>query len=122
MSNPPAIAELADKRDDLDVTQATVAKHLADAGCFDVAASTLSGRLSKWERGDTDASADAREALAEALDTIAAEQNHSYPDCAQCGYTPELEVEWADGDPYCIVCYEGGKVPGVDRIERGDME
>lgn len=99
-----SIADLASRRDELDVSLGEVAAHLADY--HSLAESTLSTRLSEWERGETTPTDEDLAALTEALDEIEEEQNFTYPECSnpECSYTPQLDIDYVDGEPYCIVC------------------
>lgn len=94
--------DLAEKRDELDVTLSTVASYLTDH--HSLAESTLSTRLSEWERGDTIPSDDDISALSSALDEIEEEQNFEYDECVVCGRTPQLDIDYIDGEPHCIIC------------------
>jgi transcriptional regulator with XRE-family HTH domain len=96
------IDTLKDQRDELDISLGDTADALADH--HDLAASTLSTYLSEWERGDRDPTEEDLAALETTLDEIEAEQNFEYPPCTGCGRTPQLDIVYIDGDPYCLVC------------------
>ena len=99
------IDDLADKRAELDVTLGDVASHLSNH--HDLAESTLSTRLSEWERGDRDPTDEDLDALAASLEEIEAEQNFEPPECSnpECGTDSDFpRVETPDG-PLCQVCY-----------------
>lgn len=99
-TDTPSPSDLADKRDELDVTLTDVAEHLTDHPNYDLAQSTLSSRVGEWERGDREATTEDRAALAEALDEIEAEQNYTPPPCKECGRTPSAPTE----DGICQIC------------------
>ena len=113
-TDTPSPADLQDRRDELDVTLTEVASHLTDHPEFDLAESTLSSRVGEWERGDREASEGDLAALDEVLDEIEAEQNFSYPECTGCPYTPQLDIDYVDGDPYCIICTYEDPDQGAD--------
>lgn len=106
-----SIDDLADKRQELDLSLADVAARLADH--HDLAESTLSARVSEWERGDRELTDEDLDALTTTLDEIEEEQNFRYPRCSRCPYVPQIEIKYHEDDPLCLVCYDYLEVTGA---------
>ena len=43
----------------------------------------------------------------------------SFTRCTLCG---DIDVQWSDDDPQCLNCYDTGKVPEVDHLQRFYLE
>lgn len=125
-SSPPTMQELRERRSELDVSLKGIGKELATSDDYQLAASTLSTRVSEWERSATGAEDDDeelasatendRETIAVILDEIEARRNQSHPPCTACPREPVFPPDYIDGDPYCIVCgYTRGERGGVPR-------
>lgn len=98
------VSELADKREELDLTMADAAARLADH--HELAESTLSTRISEWERGDREPTDEDLDALQASLEEIEEEQNFEYPPCSRCTYVSQIDVERHEGEVYCLVCFD----------------
>lgn len=100
------IADLADKRQELDLSMADAASRLSEH--HDLAESTLSTRISQWERGERDPTDEDLDALQESLDAIEEERNFEYPECSRegCGYVSQIDVEYHNGEVLCLACYD----------------
>lgn len=94
------------RRKDMDISQGDLAEHLANSDGYDLAGSTLSGRISDWknEEHDREPEPSDLQRLNSILDTIEEKRNTSYPDCTRCGRECLHEPDIIDGEPYCIVC------------------
>lgn len=104
---PKPVHELRERRNELDCTQPDVAKVIDQAGHYDLAESTIDGRISDWETGKRTPDTEDLDAIEDALDTIEERQNEEVPDCSNpdCDTTSDFErVETEDG-PLCQVCY-----------------
>lgn len=114
----PTVEQITERRKDLELSQLDLAKRLAEQPGYDLAASTLSGRISSWQSEDDDAVAtlEDRRALTRVIYEIVAERNFTHPTCSnpECGRTPINPPDIIDGEPYCIVCgYARGVTAGV---------
>lgn len=103
----PEMSELIERRDELDAALADVGEAMARSDEFDLASSTLSTRLGKWERGEREPDDGDLAALVAVYDAIEKEQNHEYPECVVCGRTPECKPDETPAGPTCIACNYG---------------
>lgn len=101
-----SIAELADKREELDLSMGDAASRLSKH--HDLAESTLSTRISEWERGEREPTDEDLDALTTTLDEIEEEQNFTFPPCSRegCGYVSQIEVKRHEGEVFCLACYD----------------
>lgn len=101
------MADLENKRQELDLSMADVASRLSSH--HDLAESTLSARISEWERGGREPTDEDLDALSTTLSEIEHEQNFTHPPCSKCGYVsedPEIEVKRHEGDVLCLAHYD----------------
>lgn len=103
----PEMSVLAQRRDELDLNLSDVGEAMSQTEAFGLAASTLSERLSEWERGERDPDDEDLEALDSVYDEIEAEQNYEHPECVVCERIPKFEPVPTPEGPTCIACDYG---------------
>ena len=119
---PKPVHELRERRNELDLTQKEVVKAIDQAGHYDLAKSTIAGRISDWESGKRTPDTEDLEAYEDALDTIEERLNEETPDCSnpECDTTSDFERVPTEDGPVCQVCYYIQEVEPLEDGHGGD--